>query len=372
MVNENLPVGDPNRTRTLALTQTGKFLRLSATGLKLKVDLTSAGFSPAFELQGDFAFEQITLPDSNPNDAIPAPKVIRIGANNVNATVLGVTVSDGQGAFIFLPAGSVGQPTGIAGQLSLTLQAGNPGAGFAAGGDIVLRINTTNRGVNETISVGSENIAIKFGDGTNGTPNEKYFVGFAILNASIEFPPFFKLSGDFTTQSSGNETIYGARNVELFLGFVPDGGSHRDANGRHQARCDRYTGHQRNLGRGQARHLDAGPQRRFHRGLRFRPGRVDRRARPDAQRDDHGAHQQHRPGDRQDHLAADRSQRQRAGGERRPRQQRQRADRRGGRNRVDSRALHDAPPRRKSSKPASTKRGISAKTRSSRSAPPTS
>ncbi len=99
----------------------------------------------------------------------------------------------------------------------------NPGR--SASGDILLRINTTGKIIDETISVGAQNINIKF----NAT--EKNHVGFSILNASIEFPPFFKLSGDFTVQSGSNETRYGARNVEIFVGFVPGGGDLRDENG---------------------------------------------------------------------------------------------------------------------------------------------
>ena len=149
--------------------------------------------------------------------------MIRIAAANVNTNVLGVDVRMAR-------AGSSSCPEGVAGVLSVSISGQIPGLA-SAGGTVLLRINTTGKKVDQTISVGNQNIAVKFTDGTIGTADEKHFVGFAILNATIEFPPFFKLSGDFTFQSSGNETKYGARNVEIFLGYVPGDGELRDDNG---------------------------------------------------------------------------------------------------------------------------------------------
>jgi hypothetical protein len=53
-------------------------------------------------------------------------------------------------------------------------------------------------------------------------------VRFAILNASVSVPPFFELTGDFTIQTEGDMTLYGARNVEIFLGSIPTGQTLRD------------------------------------------------------------------------------------------------------------------------------------------------
>jgi hypothetical protein len=39
------------------------------------------------------------------------------------------------------------------------------------------------------------------------------------------------LTGNFTVQTDGAMTLYGARNVEIFLGSLPSGSSLRDANG---------------------------------------------------------------------------------------------------------------------------------------------
>jgi hypothetical protein len=86
------------------------------------------------------------------------------------------------------------------------------------GGDVLLQINTTGkRGQPDDHAVGNTVIAIKF------TAQEGRVVRFAILNASMSVPPFFELTGDFTIQSDGDMTLYGARNVEIFLGSMPTG-----------------------------------------------------------------------------------------------------------------------------------------------------
>ena len=84
---------------------------------------------------------------------------------------------------------------------------------------------STGGAVAQSISVGNTQIAINF------TAAEGRVVRFAILNASISIPPFFELTGDFTVQTEGDMTLYGARNVELFLGSLPIGQELRDANG---------------------------------------------------------------------------------------------------------------------------------------------
>jgi len=140
---------------------------------------------------------------------------VKIGAANVQVDVLGVSLSDGLGGFVFLPEG-------VAGVMRVSVAAGEPGIA-TLDGDILLEINTTGGAVDQTIAVGNQNISIRFTEGN--------VVRFAILNASIEIPPFFELSGDFTVQTEGDMTLYGARNVEIFLGYVPDGGSLRDDNG---------------------------------------------------------------------------------------------------------------------------------------------
>lgn len=108
--------------------------------------------------------------------------------------------------------------------MRVTVEAVSAG-GPSIEGDVLLQINTTGKAVDQSISVGNTNIAIKF------TAAEGRVVRFAILNASISIPPFFELSGDFTIQNDGDMTLYGARNVEIFLGSIPAGQKLRDSDG---------------------------------------------------------------------------------------------------------------------------------------------
>ncbi|MBK8118786.1 MAG: hypothetical protein IPK39_05850 [Sulfuritalea sp.] len=198
--------------------QKGPFLRLSGS-LFLGVTFADSAVSAPFILAGNFAFEQLTLIDPNPGDNIPAPKAVRIAASDVRVEVLGVKLSNGQGGFIFAPEG-------IAGNLRVTVDAGSADPGVPTlGGDVLLQINTTGRAVNQTISVGTTTVAIKF------TAAEGKVVRFSILNATVSIPPFFELKGDFTIQNEGDMTLYGARNVEIFLGSIPTGQSLRDSDG---------------------------------------------------------------------------------------------------------------------------------------------
>ncbi len=129
----------------------------------LSVTVTIGDGSSPFSLSGNFTFEQITL--------ATGVKAVRIGAAQVSANVLGVTLSGGQGGFVFMP-------TGIAGSMSVRIDAGDPGIA-AVGGNVILQINNTGQAVDQTISVGNTNIAIKF------SAAEGKVVRFAILNATI-------------------------------------------------------------------------------------------------------------------------------------------------------------------------------------------
>ena len=203
-------------TTTLTMSK-GPFLRLTGS-VAVTVNIGDGSSAP-FVLSGNFTFEQLTLADPDGTGPLPAPKMIRIGVSELTATVLGVGLLDGQGGFVFTP-------NGVAGVLRVTIDAntGDPGVP-SLDGDVILQINNTGGAVNQSISVGNTNIAINF------TAAEGRVVRFAVLNASIVIPPFFELTGDFTVQTDGDMTLYGARNVEIFLGSIPLGQTLRDENG---------------------------------------------------------------------------------------------------------------------------------------------
>src|SRR6185436_16943353 len=79
-VHETFIIDSAGNTRTLNLDK-GPSLRLSGS---LTLEVTDPGLGNALTLSGDFAFEQIPLPQLG-----PTAKGIRIGATNVELTVLG-------------------------------------------------------------------------------------------------------------------------------------------------------------------------------------------------------------------------------------------------------------------------------------------
>ena len=187
----------------------GPYLRFAAIGLDIHA--TALGISAT--LHGDFQFEQIT-------DSLGA-KVIRIAAANVSMGVggggpvlansggTGVSLTGGSGAMILYS-------DGVAAMFRGTFNVSFPGAD--ASSETILTVNT--RGppgdVNETITV-------------NGTPVHLEVAAntfrLDVTHLSINFGDILTLTGDFTVQSGSGAlagaTLYGARDVELFLGDGP-------------------------------------------------------------------------------------------------------------------------------------------------------
>jgi len=90
----------------------------------------------------------------------------------------------------------------------------------AAGADAAFRINNTGHVVDETIMVNLLEVRVQFVAG------EEHHLGFSIVNATLEFGDYVKLTGDYTfakidTGLDTERTLIGARNVELFLGQGP-------------------------------------------------------------------------------------------------------------------------------------------------------
>ena len=200
----------------------GEYLRVAAEQVTVSVSIGDGGTTPDFMLTTDVSFEQMTLPGGT-------QKVIRVGIAKASAQVAGVTFANGTGGFIFYPQG-------VAGKLSVDVTAStssdpdvpDPGAQAQAQARVVF--NTTGLApLDETIVVGTETINVKFEAGQGN------FFDFVLLNASIEFPPFFKLSGDFKFGQSTTiigAKVYGARDVELFIGEgFEDGELQEDAIG---------------------------------------------------------------------------------------------------------------------------------------------
>ena len=211
----------------------GPMFRLEVLDLDIAVKVAG---KDAVTLHGDFSIEQLTIPTG----PTTSRKVLKIGATDVgiatpfiDAAAGEVSLSGGQGAFVVYSAvpGQPTAPTGIAGVLSGTFVMATPI--LQAGSEVILRFNTMAGAVNETVTVGGSTLRVD-------VPGNTFQLTFR--NVSVEFPPFLSLKGDFTFGSSdtnGNNRpdrfIYGAKNVELFLGAGPyrlaDGSVNPDAIG---------------------------------------------------------------------------------------------------------------------------------------------
>ena len=200
----------------------GPYFRFSAIG----VDVTLHALSQTFALHGDFQLEQITLPDG-------ITKLIRIGAANVSfgtgpgggptiSGQSGVSLMGGSGAMILYR-------DGVAAVFQGTFNVILPGA--SATTQVVLMVNT--RG--PPASSDDKSFDVDQTVNVNGTPIHVLVAArtfrLDLANVSINFGDILTLSGDFTIQSGtgalAGATLYGAQNVELFLGDGP----YRNADG---------------------------------------------------------------------------------------------------------------------------------------------
>ena len=198
----------------------GPMFRLTVLGLDIAVKVAG---KDAVTLHGNFAIEQLT---------IGTRKVLKVGATDVGITtpfldpLAGeVTLSGGEGAFIIYSAvpGQPALPVGIAGTVRGQFQMASPI--LSAGSEVILSFNTMAVEVNETVAVGATSLRVQ------AAPNS---FALTLRNATVEFPPYLSLTGDFTfrsTDTNGNSRpdryFYGAAGVELFLGSGP----YRNADG---------------------------------------------------------------------------------------------------------------------------------------------
>ncbi|MFM8570265.1 MAG: hypothetical protein ACKOAU_01575, partial [Pirellula sp.] len=204
-VDETFIVDNDQNTQRLELTA-GKYVRVSGS-IDFGVNFTDSSISSPFVLKGFFVFEPLTL-DNN-------TKVVRVAASNVEVSVLNTVLKSGQGGFVFTT-------DGIAGNIQATVETGQGDSSFE--GMVRLEINTTGKAVDQTIQANGTTISIKY------TAEEGKVVRLFLLNAAVKFPPFFSLTGNFTYQTVGDLTMYGAKGVEIFVGYLPDGQALRGEN----------------------------------------------------------------------------------------------------------------------------------------------
>ncbi len=201
-VNATFTDAATGASQSLAL-PSGPYFRLAGDNLTLTL---TVGQGNPVALKGSLQFDEITMPAAN---GLPSYTAVRIAAYNVglsftDPTYGGVTLSNGQGAFIFLTGG-------VAGQLSGNFQGNLPAV--SAGGQVSLEINTTNAAVNQTIPLDSG------GTLQVNVPANTFALG--ISNASINIDNIVTLTGNFQVTTMPGMVLYGASNVTLFLGAGP-------------------------------------------------------------------------------------------------------------------------------------------------------
>ena len=143
----------------------------------LRVLLVATAASPVDiagnKLTGTFFFEQQTRPGpdgiAGGTNAADDELVTIVAMTGVAVTLSGgsnPTLTEGEGAFVILPAGVAGYISGKA-----ALAAG----GVQVGGRLLIRVNTTGGAVNETIVFGGSEIEIRFGEAEVGPGGNDFF-----------------------------------------------------------------------------------------------------------------------------------------------------------------------------------------------------
>jgi hypothetical protein len=121
------------------------------------------------------------------------------------------TLVDGEGAFVVKAAGVAGFVSGTA-----NLAAG----GVEVGGSVLLRLNTTAAAVDEVITVGGREIAIRFGD------DEGEVFSISVTSLSLNIADFVTVEGNVsfdTVTLTGGATadVFAGEGLEIFLGRGP-------------------------------------------------------------------------------------------------------------------------------------------------------
>ena len=168
----------------------GPFVRVAVVGASLTVG--GAGAGGGVSLGGNFFFDRSLQAGGNP--------VTRFAVSNLMAAVGGVTIENGQGAFVVTSGGIAGF---VAGKAQAT------GGGFSAGADVGLRVNKTGAPVHETIDLDGQTLAIDFDTGADT---------FALFgSARINVADFVTIEGNFSITNGE----LGASGASLFLGQGP-------------------------------------------------------------------------------------------------------------------------------------------------------
>ncbi len=178
----------------------GPFVQVEADGATLKMGSSGTGAGVVFS--GNFLVEQTT--DAN------SATVVTVAMSDVSLTFGGQSLTNGEGAFVLLPADpSVPNSGGLAG--FLTAQGTVGGGGVNASGSIGLTVNESGLAVNETVQLNGQTFTISFANGND------VFQIVGSGNLSIGSPPFVTVDGTVTFSSG----FFSGTNLDVFLGQGP-------------------------------------------------------------------------------------------------------------------------------------------------------
>ena len=174
---------------------------------------------------GPFVRVKIVVPDNQPLTILTTARlsgtllVEQAGAQTIVA-VTGLKawldgdatpeITSGEGAFVVNPAGASGVAGFVSGSVSI-------GAGGAVGvsGEVLLRLNTTAGAVDQTVTVGSRTLVVKFATGN--------VIEVAVSNARITIADFVSIEGSvsFTDGAVPGTKVFAGENLTIFLGRGP-------------------------------------------------------------------------------------------------------------------------------------------------------
>ncbi|MEQ1861602.1 MAG: LEPR-XLL domain-containing protein, partial [Chthoniobacteraceae bacterium] len=183
-------------TRAAAVTDLGlpggPFVRVLVDNLTLNF----AGST----ISGDFAFDQTTRPGG--------AKITRVAVNDLTIASDGNGLTNGEGAFVLLPAAGAA-PGGLAGFANGTVT----GPGLSGSGGV--RINKSGLSVEETITVGGRSLTIRFDDG------ETELFSFFAENLSLNIGDFIVIQGSIGFTSTPAKDTFAGEGIELYFGRGP-------------------------------------------------------------------------------------------------------------------------------------------------------
>ena len=193
-VNETFVVPGAGGSTTIDLDlPAGKFFQVTVIGLTVNLD-------GVLDIQGDFSITQSTNADGTTTTAL--------GIANFSASVEGIAVTDGEGAFVITEAGIAGVVSGHGvGTLGVV----------AVEGTVSVRINKTGAAVDETVQVGARSIPIRFGEDEGDPAGD--LIAVSVSDLTLRIGDFVEISGDVSFGANG--TTFAGANLEIFLGDGP-------------------------------------------------------------------------------------------------------------------------------------------------------